>query len=306
MPKKRLRDWPGKRPETFVAIVLIVGIIVIGFLVYNRLSFLNFFFLPVIFSGYYLGKKKAVLAAVACILLECFFLILARQTMGARYAVSFDDVIFLMTWAGFLILTAAIIGTLTEKRSQEMFDLKKAYTGVLAIMLKYLEAAGEEKSRPERISSLAGKIAEGIGLERQEVENIKSAALLSDVPELRNCMPIFLDTNRFMDDGTSGVGKLSANEIVLLKTTAALLTEIHPLLESYFLNYGHKDPAQPADLDAVPVGASVIALAELYERVRSQGKVRYGGCELRSAEDLLTLCGKYFPQRAVEVLLLLA
>lgn len=304
MPKKRLRDWPGKRPETFVAIVLIVGILGIGFLVYNRLSFLNFFFLPVIFSGYYLGKKRAVLAAVACVLLESFFLILARQTMGARYAVSFDDVIFLMTWAGFLILTAAIIGTLTEKRAQEMFDLKKAYTGVLAIMLKYLEAAGEEKSRPERISNLAGKIAEGMGLMRQEVENIKSAALLSDVPELRNCMPIFLDTNRFMEDGTSGVGKLSANEIVLLKTTAALLTEIHPLLESYFLNYGHKDPAQSADLGAVPIGASVIALAELYERVRSQGKVRYGGIELRSAEDLLSLCGKYFPQRTVEVLLL--
>ncbi len=306
MIKKKIKDWADRKPETVVAIVLIVGIIAIGFLVYYRLSFLNFFFLPVIYAGYHLGKKKAVLTAVACILLEACFLLVTREVLGSRYALSLNDIFFLISWASFLILTAAVIGMLTEERSREIFNLKKAYTGVLSVVLKYLEVAGEEKSRPERISGTAGRIAEGLGLDRAEVENIKSAALLSDVQELRSCLPHFLDTARFIEDGTVGQAGLSDKEIVLLKTTAALLNEIHPLLESYFRHYGQKDPDQPADLASVPVGSSIIALAELNERVRSQGRVRYGGSELCSVEDLLQLRDRYFPARAVEVLLLVS
>ena len=48
---------------SLIALILF-GIVAIALLVRFEFAFLNFFFLPVILSGYYLGKKKAVLTAV--------------------------------------------------------------------------------------------------------------------------------------------------------------------------------------------------------------------------------------------------
>jgi hypothetical protein len=44
--------------------LILAGILVMAFLVQNKFSFLNYFFLPVILSGYFLGKNRAVLMAV--------------------------------------------------------------------------------------------------------------------------------------------------------------------------------------------------------------------------------------------------
>jgi len=301
----KFKTWDSKKIETTIAIVLLIGIVLIGLLVHYRLSFLNFFFLPVIIAGYYLGKKRAVLAAVACILLEALYLVASHRIFGARYALSFDDIISVVTWASFLILTAAAIGSLAEKRDREIFNLKKAYTGVLAIVLKYLEVAEKDKSRPERVSILAGKIAEGMGLGKSEVENVKSASLLSEVQELKTFLPVFMDTSKFMETENVCGTKLSDNEKVLLKTTAALLEEIHPIIEAYFVHYGQKDSKPPDNLEDVPLGASIIALAESYERLKAHGSIRIGDVEVHSPEDFLKLRGTYFPDKIVEVLLLL-
>lgn len=302
---KLTRHWMRRDLETRIALVLILAIVAIGFLVHDRPAFLNFFFLPVIVSGYYLGRRKAVLTAMACILLESLFLLVARQLFGMSYTLSLDGVLSVGVWACFLILTAAVIGLMAEKREKEFYNFRKAYTGVLAVVLKYLEVAGDEKSKPERVSILAGRIAEGLGLPPNEVENVKSAALLSDVQELETCLPLFTDTSRFMEAGEAGGARLTDNEKVLLKTTAALLEEIHPLIAGYFTNYGRRCQTPPADLDKVPVGSSIIGLAELHERMKSGGGVNYCGEVLNSPDDLLKMSGRWFPAKAIEVLLLL-
>ncbi|MDW3229660.1 MAG: hypothetical protein PHQ48_07430, partial [Acidobacteriota bacterium] len=75
----------SQRFETIIAIVIILAILAIGILVHYRFSLLNFFFLPVIFSGYYLGRKRAILIAVSCILLEALYLVFSWQIFGVRF-----------------------------------------------------------------------------------------------------------------------------------------------------------------------------------------------------------------------------
>jgi hypothetical protein len=60
----RLKTFFLQRFELALIILIFIGILAIAFLVHYKLAFLNFFFLPVILSGYFLGKRQAVLTAI--------------------------------------------------------------------------------------------------------------------------------------------------------------------------------------------------------------------------------------------------
>ncbi|MEA3421303.1 MAG: hypothetical protein U9Q97_06470, partial [Acidobacteriota bacterium] len=159
--------------------LVFLGAIAIAFLVRYKFSFLNFFFLPVILSGYFLGRKRAVLISFFCILLVILYLLFVHLVTGSNEILSLDEIINLISWGGFLILIAAVIGGASEQRESKIANLRRAYIGVTEILFKYLECADEIKPYSLRVSLLAGKIAAAVGLDKREVENIKSAALLA-------------------------------------------------------------------------------------------------------------------------------
>lgn len=298
------QSWSSRKLETIIAIIIVLAILAIGFLVHYKFYLLNFFFLPVIFSGYYLGKKRASLIAISCILLEALYLVFSRQVFGVRFQLTHDDLIFLISWAIFLFLTAWIVGTLSEKKENEVFNLKRAYTGILAIVLKYLEVGEKSKSRAEKVAELAGRMAEVLEMNKAEVENIKSAALLSDIQELQTCLPLFTKTTEFVEKEGFAQAYLNDREKVMLKTASLLLSEIQPILQSYFVHYRQKANELEKSLNAIPLAASLIALAELYVRVTQQGKVKIGPEEISSLEDIAKLKGRYFPDKAIDALYL--
>jgi len=87
-----------------------------------------------------------------------------------------------------------------------------------------------------------------------EVENIKSAALLSDIPELQNFLPLFTQTTQSMEQKSLAQLQLSDREKILLKTAALILTEIQPLLQSYYVHYRQKAGEMDKSLNSIPAG----------------------------------------------------
>src|SRR4030042_1404634 len=132
----------GVRYQTTLIVIILFGIVVIAFLVNYKFAFLNFFFLPVILAGYYLGKRQAVLAASLCVLLVAFYHIFSRVLSLSLPQMSLDEVLNIVTWAGFLILTAAVMGMIAEQREARMKSLQGAYSGGLETMLKHLKVGG--------------------------------------------------------------------------------------------------------------------------------------------------------------------
>jgi response regulator RpfG family c-di-GMP phosphodiesterase len=202
-----------------------------------------------------------------------------------------------------LVLTAAIVGQLSEQREAKLLDMRKAYIGVLEIMLRYLEVADEQKPRALRISLLSGKIATALGLRTSEMENIKSAALLYEAGDLRTSLPLFEEVVDFTrSDMRVPEMLLSDEEHVKLKTTASLLKEIAPILFGYFKHYIEEENKSDKDLKEIPMGSSIIALADLYDRVSSQAIAHHGGLEIKTLEDIEKLAGRAFPSSAIQAL----
>jgi hypothetical protein len=299
---RKLKAAVAAHFEGFILAVALAGIIAIAFLVRYQIAFLNFFFLPVILAGYYLGKRKGVLLAVMCVLLVVFDFVFQEKVFGGRNLLGFDELINLVTWGGFLIVTGGLLGSVAEQRANKLRGMRQAYIGILSVLLKYLEVADKKETPPVRVARLAGAMAERAGLSTRDVENVKSAALLCGAGELGSSLSLFEDVVGFMElDGKAGPA-LSDREKVLLKTTASLLKEIGPLLEGYFRYYVKEAGVADKDLDAVPFGSSLIALAGICDRIKVQGAAHIGPMEVRSLKELEALKGRAFTARALQAL----
>ena len=299
----RLRALALRHFETSLIVIILFGIVAIALLVNYKFAFLNFFFLPVILAGYYLGKKQAVLTACLCILLVVLYHIFSQVLLPSLPRISLDEILNIVTWAGFLILTAAVIGIIAEQREAKMRSLQGAYTGVLEIMIKYLEVADERKPRSVRVAHLAGKIATAAKMSTFHVENIKSAALLLEAGDLRSNLHLYDDVAAFMEAERARSGKAVDDKAkILLRTTASLLKEVEPILANYFYHYVEEANVLDKDLATVPMDSSIIALADLVDRLNTDMLPAPWKNEVRSLQDIRKLSGRAFPAPAVQAL----
>ncbi len=106
--------------QTFVLLTLLVtALINYHPLITQKLAFLNFYFLPIILSGYYLGRRKAVMGAFFAVLMIVVYVyyepeaFMAESTEGALYG-------HIIAWGSFLILAGAVVGGLHEKLGSEV------------------------------------------------------------------------------------------------------------------------------------------------------------------------------------------
>ena len=101
------------------------------------------------------------------------------------------------------------------------------------------------------------------------------------------------------EDPAFGV-TLGGREQVTLRTTASLLMEVSPILAAYFKNYIDEAGTTDKDLASIPPGSSIIALADLYDRLTATGSAPWGQEVIRSWGDLEALSDRAFPAAAVQ------
>lgn len=108
----------------FVLIILIFVSAIVWF-VDAKLAFLNFFYLPVLLSSYYLGIRSGVLGAFFTFLVVAIFASIYPDIFMVpqdRFAVWAS----IATWAGFLILTAVIVGFTHRELQEKMTEALRA------------------------------------------------------------------------------------------------------------------------------------------------------------------------------------
>ena len=299
---KKIKKYILDHLEGAIVALIIIGIVAIAFLVYYKYSFLNFFFLPVILAGYFLGKKKAVLAGISCILLVILYLIFSPLLFGRKVEILLDTVINLLTWGSFLILAGYLVGNLFEQKESKLKSLRQAYIGSLEIVLKYLEVADKVRPPSVRVSLLAGRIAEAAGLKTSEVENIKSAALLSEAGIIRDSLPFFEDAADFVASKKEiDQSEIDEREKIILSSTGSLLKALEPILAGYFRHYVEEVDVTDKNLAIIPLGSSIIAIAKLYEKQIDQLPAQEGGGVIKW-EDIDKLSGRTFPADVIDAL----
>ena len=81
----KLRNYVSKNFEQFFVLLILLFTAVVYHTVDQKLAFLNFYFLPIILAGYYLGTRKSVFGSIFCSLLVLAYVVLDPKVSGCIF-----------------------------------------------------------------------------------------------------------------------------------------------------------------------------------------------------------------------------
>ena len=172
--------------ELWLLLFLVLIAAVLNFLAASQRMALVFYFLPVMFSAYYFGRRHATLTACASVFLVVL-LTYINPAMFNRKAelLPFDNRYFDLTvWGGVLVVAGYAMGTLYERNQKTLHEMKDGYDSMMVILQHVLSHEKYSEAHAYRVSMNATTIAEAMGLDRQSTEDVRIAALLSNVQQL--------------------------------------------------------------------------------------------------------------------------
>jgi adenylate cyclase len=118
---KFLLNLVSRNFEHVFVVTSAILITLVYYFVNQKLAFLDLFYLPVIFSGYYAGARFSVVGALMIILFVFLVAILAPELFNMVY--DQDNIYLHLTiWGGFLILAGAVVG---RQRENLRFQIEK-------------------------------------------------------------------------------------------------------------------------------------------------------------------------------------
>jgi HD-GYP domain-containing protein (c-di-GMP phosphodiesterase class II) len=172
-----LKAYLLKNFEQAFVLLTLVATVLINYLIPQKIAFLNFYFLPIILAGYYLGRAKAVLGAVFSFLLMLLYVYLRPEAfLTAQGALAEEPQVALylqvLIWGSFLVLAGAVVGGLHEKLARE-FETTRRQNEVLQKQQDELNVVNQAlKASAENLAFLNQELQR-----RQEELNHANSAL---------------------------------------------------------------------------------------------------------------------------------
>ena len=287
--------------EKILVSVILVAILAINHFVSYKIGFLNFFYFPVIISGYYLGRRMAVLTATFSVLTVILLVILNPDAYFLYGEEKLPIIVGITAWASFLILTSYAMGYLYEEKENRIKDLKTAYIGVLELMSKYLETAGRyTQGHSVRVARISQDIAIAMHLAREEVENVKAAALLHDIGKTEISMELVNKAASLSSKERDLMDKHSEKGAKILTLVGAVLKDAVPIVLAHHKYYFESDKPFSEKMDALPQGAAIIAVADAYDAMITDRPYRAGKPPWKAVEEIEKEAGKQFHPEVVK------
>jgi HD domain-containing protein len=254
----------------------------------HKIVILYLYFLPVVLSGYFLGRVHAGVLA----LFSAMSVTIALTLESSQFAVySSPAMIGLVVtiWAAVLGLTALMIGTLCDERAVKVVELHTAYVGVVEVLARYLQSANPHvKARSIRVAEISQKVAEALGLTQKEIDDIRVGALLYDIGNVEITTQLITKAVGSIES-ESVHGKHTFQGRELVHSLEPVLSGAVPLL----LNLDdavHDVLAVESGNDSrdIPLGATIIRAVRAYESLVDDN--RHG--RPMSAEEAVTALRK--------------
>ena len=286
--------------EKILVAVILIAALIGTYVVEEKFIILNFYYLPVLTAGYFLGRRMGVLASVFSILavLVCV-LVFPRRFLGDKEILA--GVAQLSSWGGFLILVSFTVGTLYEKNEQRVKELKSAYIGVLEILSKYLESTDRyTKGHSVRVSELATEIAIAMDLPRGKVENIRVSGLLHDIGKIEISSEILSKAAELSSEEKELMDLHTVKGAYILTAVGSVLKEVVPIVVAHHKYFTETLENNNGVAPKIPLGARVVAVADAYDAMTTDRPYRKGMPPWEAFQEIVAKTGKQFDPAVVD------
>ena len=286
--------------ERILVLVILAAAILGTLFMEDKTLLLNFYFLPVVFASYYLGKRLGVLSAFLSILAIVICVIMFRNHFFPPDQ-EFRGIFLLSSWGGFLLLTSYAVGGLYEQKERRMQELQRAYVGILEILSKYIESKdGYTKGHSIRVSEYSKGIAIAMELPRLMVENVRVAGLLHDIGKIDISSEVIQKAASLTPQEKDLVDSHSERGGVILAKVGEVLREVVPIVVAHHRYFERAADSTGEALKAIPLGARIVAVADAFDAITTDRPYRKGKPPWEAVQEIVDQTGRQFDPEVVE------
>jgi putative nucleotidyltransferase with HDIG domain len=296
---ERFKQFILQHFEKILIGVILAAAFVGTYLVEEKFIILNFYYLPVLTAGYFLGRRMGVLTAVFSILAVVICILVFPQRFFSDKDI-LKGIAQISSWGGFLILASFTVGTLYERNEQKLKELKNAYIGVLEILSKYLESTDRyTKGHSVRVSELATEIGMAMELSRSEIETIRVAGLLHDIGKIEISGEILRKAAELSTEEREIVEWHTVKGAYLLSAVGSVLKEVVPIVVAHHKYFADTLEGNNGGTMKIPLGARVVAVADAYDAMTTDRPYRKGIPPWEALQEIIAKTGKQFDPEVV-------
>jgi len=200
---ERLKQLVVKHFEKALVAVILIATFAGTYFVGEKSIVLNFFYLPVLSAGYFLGRRMGILTAILSILAVVISALFFPLTFFEGKE-TFNVLAQLLSWAGFLILASIVVGTLYEQNERRLTEVKR--------MEKENETLEEQLRQTQKLEAI-GKLAGGIAHDFNNLLTVirgYGEICLEDLPEGHPLMESIQEIKKASESGARLVRQLLA------------------------------------------------------------------------------------------------
>jgi hypothetical protein len=249
--------------ETLLVLTCIALVSLLYFMQGYKIVILNLFFLPVVLAGFFLGRYRAGILALLCVISSSMIVVLCMDEITGPTSPLIIALV-LAVWGAVLGLSAIMVGTLSDDRTSKLEELHEAYVGVVEVLVQYLQSANPGlRAESTRVAELGREVAFEMNLSFRQIDDICVAALLHDVGNIEVTTRVIRKAvTNFEDDRCGGQSTFHGMDLML--SLGTVLRGAIPLLLKQPDLAGENDIGRDAGLTESPIGAQILAAVRDY------------------------------------------
>lgn len=303
--KARLRqELANANKELWLILSMIAIAGVINYVVNANQMFLGFYTLPTLVSAYFYGRRHATLTAFASVLLIGLIVyykpaIFNIPGESGSFEQGWDEIAI---WGGILLITAYAMGTLYERNSARISELRRTYKGLLVILRHFISRDEYTENHCYRVSIYAAQIAAYLGFSPDRIEDLRSAALLHDIGKLDISKELLHKAAQLTYDETRMMKEHTDKGAQILEPVGASLGGVIPIILAHHEKYNgsgyHSDMGEN-----IPLAARILSVADVYDALTSDRPYRKAITPFEAKEVIVRGANTEFDPTVVEAFL---
>jgi hypothetical protein len=254
----KMNDARNDRTLEIMLLIVTAGLAAV---LYNtdsmKMVVLNLFYLPVVLAGFFLGRYRAGVLALLCVV---FATVVIAQDLNGFANVNSPIVVGLAItlWGAVLGLTSILVGTLCDDKVTKAVEAHEAHVGVVEVLARNLQAANPHlESRAKKVADLCEQVARKMRLSNKEIDDIRVAALLMDIENIEITARVIRKAVGEME--VDGVEQKTFHGSDLVNSLGSVMSGAFPLL----LNQTGGGAPEAVRSEA-PFGAKIIRVVRAY------------------------------------------
>jgi HD-GYP domain-containing protein (c-di-GMP phosphodiesterase class II) len=295
------RTLKQKAMEVLIIALLLGSTWALNYTVASQYLLLGLYTLPTILTAYFYGRRQAIFAAVASIVL-----VLGISAANPEHFERIDlagpggasQWRHILSWGAILMLTAWLAGALHEYHKTGSRELRRTYHGLVLILKHFITQDEDRENHAFRVSVYAARIATQMGLVKEYIEDIRTAARLHDLGRQKTSRAV-LDKvaclSRDAQVSIAGHLPLGPEHLTPLGDS---LGRILPMLVNVNAA-AERLKILPNKRPALPLGAKILAVADTYDTLISPGPNSPVLSPLEARKQIMAKAGSEFDAEVV-------